>query len=120
MTISKQSNYRDLEDRTLQCGKNIVRLCKEIKYNTVDNEIIRQLTRSGCSIGANYIEANEALSKKDRVHRLRISRKEAKETSYWLSILKDSISEYEKEIVTLQDEVRQIRNILSSILEKIS
>lgn len=116
----RDNNYRDMEERTLKFGKDVMFLCKKIKFNTVDNEIIKQLIRSGCSIGANYIEANEALSKKDRIHRIRISRKEAKETSYWLSILEESTPECREDIIKLQDETRQIRNILSSILDKIS
>ncbi len=118
MKIENRNSYRDLEERTLEFSKKIVFLCKKIKKDVVNTEIIRQMIRSGCSIGANYIEANEALSKKDRTHRLRISRKEAKETSYWLAIIEDAVPEFKKEIIILQDEVRQLRSILSSILEK--
>ncbi len=118
MKAQNKNNYRDLEERTLEFSKKIVFLCKKIKKDGVNSEIIKQVVRSGCSIGANYIEANEALSKKDRTHRLRISRKEAKETSYWLDILKEVSNENKEEITALQDETRQLRNILSTILDK--
>lgn len=112
------NGYRELEERTLNFAKDIVRLCKNIRKDTANIELVKQLVRSGCSVGANYREANEALGKKDFTHRLRIARKEAKETSYWLALLQEAVSEHEKEIAALEDETRQLRNILSSIIEK--
>src|SRR3989344_9546885 len=76
MTNLQTKKYaKPLDERTLEFGKRIIRLIKELPKNTVTIELTKQLTRSGCSIGANYREANDALSKKDFVHRLRIARK---------------------------------------------
>ena len=86
MTKNTNKLY-DLEERTLEFGKRIVRMCKVLPKETVNYELIKQCLRSGTSIGANYIEANDALSKKDFVFRLRIARKEAKETVYWLNLI---------------------------------
>ena len=77
----------DLEKRTLDFAKRIVQFCKKLPKNTINTELIRQLIRAGCSIGANYIEANESLSKKDFFYRIKICRKEAKESKYWLEII---------------------------------
>jgi four helix bundle protein len=108
----------DLEERTLEYAKCIIRLCKTLPTNTVNIEIIRQLVRSAGSVGANYREANEALSQKDFVHRMRITRKEAKESSYWLDLLKEANPSIEAEIDDLYRESRELRNIFSSILSK--
>lgn len=75
--------------------------------------------RSGCSIGANYREANDALSKKDFVYRMRVSRKEAKETVYWLELLAEACSELQTEIDLLIQEAYELVKILSSIIEKL-
>lgn len=80
-------------------------------------EYVKQLTRSSASIGANYIEANEALGKKDFVMRLRISRKEAKETGYWLEIIdvgNDSMLEEERN--KLIKETREFVLIFSAMI----
>jgi four helix bundle protein len=68
-------------------------------------------------VGANYIEANEALSKKDFMMRIKISRKEAKENRYWLRLL-DVNQELESERQYLINEVIELKNILSTILRK--
>lgn len=112
------NHYRDLEERTLEFAKSIIRLCKVLPRNTINIELIKQLVRSSGSIGANYREANEALGKKDFVHRLRIARKEAKETNYWLELIKEANSSAENQIIVLAKENQELRNILSSIIEK--
>ncbi|HCP08996.1 MAG TPA: four helix bundle protein [Candidatus Moranbacteria bacterium] len=114
------SKYKELEDRTLKFSKDVIKLCNKLPKNTINYEIIKQIVRSACSIGANYREANEALGKKDFAHRLRISRKEAKETTYWLEILLESNLDHKEEIENLLNEVQQLRNILSAIIAKTS
>ena len=112
------NKYRDLEERTLEFGKRIIRMCKALPRNTVNFKLIDQCVRSGTSIGANYREANEALGKKDFLYRIRISRKEAKETSYWLELIIEANLDMKDKIEPLLKESFEIRNILSSILEK--
>ena len=80
----------NLEDRTLQFSKDIIALCKELFRNGINLPLISQIVRSATSVGANYREANDGLGKKDFVLRLRIARKEAKESSYWLELLAES------------------------------
>jgi four helix bundle protein len=74
----------NLEERTLNFGKRIIHLAKAIPINKVNNSLIDQLIRSGTSVGANYREANETITKKDFKFKIQICRKEAKETKYWL------------------------------------
>jgi four helix bundle protein len=78
----KSTGKRDLEERTLQFASDILGFLEKIPRTIPNNEIAKQMARSAGSIGANYIEANEALGKKDFLLRLRICRKEAKETVY--------------------------------------
>ena len=77
----------DLEERTFQFAKDIALFIKKIPKNSANIEYSKQVIRSSGSVGANYIEANESLSKKDFNMRMKICRKEAKESSYWLRLL---------------------------------
>jgi len=113
-----QTKYRNLEERTLEFAKKVVYLCKSLPKNTINFELIKQIVRSACSVGANYREANEAVGKKDFTHRLRISRKEAKETTYWLELIIEANPEFKQEIQSLIEETQELRNILSAIIEK--
>ncbi|MEK7619034.1 MAG: four helix bundle protein [Patescibacteria group bacterium] len=112
------SKLFDLEERTFQFAKDVVFFCNGLRKNIATQEHIHQLIRSSGSVGANYIEANEALSKKDFLMRIKISRKEAKETCYWLRLIIESNSGIDEKGNTLLDEAMQLKKILSSILEK--
>lgn len=102
----------------MEFAKAIIKLCKKIPINLSNRELLKQIVRSGCSVGANYREASEALSKKDFLHRMRISRRECKETSYWLKLMEESNSEYSFDIKANYDESLELRNIFSAIIEK--
>jgi len=110
-------NY-DLEDRTIKFSKNIIILCKKIPFNMINKRLIDQLLRSGTSIGANYREANECDTKKDFKNKIRISKKEARETIYWLELLIDANLNMKDEMLTLLDESKQLMKILASIYLK--
>lgn len=79
----------DLEERTFKFAKDCRKYVKSLKSTINNIEDGRQLIRSSGSVGANYIEANEKLGEKDFQFRLRIARKEAKESGYWLRLLKE-------------------------------
>jgi four helix bundle protein len=77
------------------------------------------LIKSSCSIGANYREANEALSKKDFLMRIKISRKEAKESVYWLRLIYETNTlQNAFEAEKLIQEANELKKIFSSIVEK--
>ena len=87
----------DLEERTLQFAIDCRLFLKKLPKTISNSEDGKQLVRSSGSVGANYIEANEALSKKDFNYRIKISRKESKESVYWLKIIKATNTiEFEK------------------------
>ncbi len=108
----------DLEERTLEFAKNVIRLCKKLPKNAINVRLIGQLIDASGSVGANYREANEALGKKDFVYRMRITRKECKESSYWLELLKEANPEEAVAIDILIKESQELRNIFTSIINK--
>lgn len=115
----KATKTYNLEERTYEFARD----CRQLIYKfpkTISNiEDGKQLVKSSESIGANYIEANEKLGEKDLKFRLKISRKEAKESKYWLRLLKDFNMDYASEIETLIVEVDELRKISSSIINKV-
>lgn len=106
----------DLEERTLSFSKGIVRVVKNLPLNIYNKRLTDQLVRSATSVGANYIEANDSLGKRDFLLRLRIARKEAKETVCWLNIISDSNCDLEERIAPLIQEAQELKNILSTII----
>ncbi|MBI3321502.1 MAG: four helix bundle protein [Candidatus Omnitrophica bacterium] len=115
-----RGKYFDLEDRTLEFARRVIRTCKRIPPNAINRELVSQLVRSCGSVGANYREANEALSKKDFGYRIKIARKEAKEAHFWLQLLEEAQPALDGETQQLQREAIELRKILSSIAEKVS
>lgn len=107
----------DLEERTYIFAKNCRLLIDKLPKTISNVEDGKQLVRSSGSIAANYIEANENLGDKDFKFRLKIFRKEAKESSLWLKLLLD-LNPKNKELAILLDESEQLRKILSSIINK--
>ncbi len=111
----------DLEERTLNFAIRVRHFIKQIPINTIGYEDSKQIIRSSGSVGANYIEANESLSKKDFINRVKISRKEAKESTYWLTVIIKSYPlqrDTKIEGMKLISESEELRKILSSILIK--
>jgi four helix bundle protein len=118
MTEIKNSKQYDLEERTLKFAKEVIKFVKSLPRTIANVEIIKQLIRASGSVGANYIEANEALSKKDFVMRVKICRKEAKESRYWLKLIEVNGEDAEKQRQLLIQEATEIMKIFGAILEK--
>jgi len=114
----KNTKRYDLEDRTLEFGKRAIRLAKALPKNTVNFKLVDQFVRSGTSMGANYREANETETKKDFKFRMRICRKEGKETIYRLYLIIEANPEFEKRIQPLVQETTELVKIFAAILEK--
>ena len=116
--MTENQNKYDLEERTLKFARKVVEFIGNISKTLSNIEITKQLVRSAGSVGANYIEANEALSKKDFVMRIKICRKEAKESRYWLKLLVITDVEIGKERERLIGESTELTKIFSSIVVK--
>ena len=114
----KKAKY-DLEDRTTEFAKRIIRMCKVLPKNAINDRLIRQIIGSSGSVGANYREANDALGKKDFICRLKISRKEAKETVFWLDLIEEANLYFKEKMKDIKQEALEIRNILSAIIKKV-
>ncbi len=116
--VVRKNRVFDLEDRTLEFAKRVVRLCKELPINTVNDKLVDQVIRSAGSVGANYREASDSLGRKDELMRLKISRKEAKETIFWLELIAEANESFAKRMQELIQESRELKNILSAIITK--
>ena len=111
---------KELEDRFHNYAKAVRDYCTKVKWNIINQEYIKQVIRSSGSVSANYTEASDDLGKADEKMRLKIARREAKETIKWIDlILTMIIAELEKEKRMLNDEGEQIRKILSAIIIKL-
>jgi four helix bundle protein len=113
-TISRQY---DSEDRTFAYTQKVIDFINKLSKNLANIKISKQLIRSAGSVGANYIEANESLSKKDFLMRIKICRKEAKESRYWLKLIScgDDLINARADLV---QEATELMKIFGAILEK--
>jgi four helix bundle protein len=118
MIKNENPKQYDLEDRTFVFAKRAVKFCRALPKTTIDAEIGKQLMRSCTSVGANYIEANESLGKKDFLMRIRICRKEAKESGYWLKLLEPVGADLRDEHQALLQESTELTKIFGSIVSR--
>ena len=109
----------DLEERTTKFAKAVIRLCKDLPNTSINNRLIGQVVGASGSVGANYREANDALGKKDLAQRMKIARREAKESHHWLELLLEANGDKESEIKALLKEAKELKNILSAIVNKV-
>lgn len=110
----------DLEERTTKFAVSVVKLCRKLPKDSINSRLTGQAVGSAGSVGANYREANDALGKKDFILRIKIARKEAKETIHWLEIIKEANSGFSEEIEILKKEAIELKNILSVIISKVT
>ena len=119
MTETQNSRQYDLEDRTLAFARAVREFVKSLKPTIANIEDGKQLVRASGSVGANYIEANESLGKKDSLMRIRICKKESKESRYWLRLLDtcadDKLEARQDELI---QEATELMNIFGAILRK--
>ena len=117
--IQNSKPIYDLEERTFQFAKAARLFVKTLPKTIANIEDGKQLVKASGSVGANYREANESLSKKDFSMRIKISRKEAKESAYWLRLIHETNNlKNADEAKSLIKEANELKKILSSILEK--
>ncbi|MFT3845161.1 MAG: four helix bundle protein [Lacibacter sp.] len=110
----------ELENRFYKFSEGCRDFCKVVKWDTINTEYIRQLIRSSGSVSANFIEASDDLGKADEKMKLKVARRETKESILWLRLM--LIYDNEQLEVTrklLLDEAEQIRKILSAIINKL-
>ncbi|MCX6928362.1 MAG: four helix bundle protein [Verrucomicrobia bacterium] len=119
MARTGNTKHYDLEERTYEFARDVRGLVKLLPRTLANIEDAKQLVNSSGSVGANYIEANEALSKKDFLMRIKISRKEAKESRYWLRLIFSAGKvDLETSRASLMQEATELTSIFGAILRK--
>jgi four helix bundle protein len=116
--IANNKKKYDLEDRTANFGREIIKFAQKIPKNCVTIPLITQLIRAGTSVGANYLEADDAESGKDFVHKMAICRKESRETKHWLKMVVVAVPPLEREAKILWKEAQELNLIFASIIRK--
>ena len=113
--IQTERKY-DLEERTAKFGEAVIQLCRKTKQDNIVSPIINQLVRASTSVGANYMEANGASSKRDFVNKIFICKKELQETKHWLRMFQSSqITHVSLEIGPIQKECQELIFIFTKI-----
>lgn len=105
----------DLEERTAKFGERIIAFCRSVKSDKLSDPILNQLIRSGTSVGANYMEANGASSKKDFQNKIFICKKEVQETKHWLRMIKGFLPEKAEDVESLWKEAQELTLIFQKI-----
>ena len=108
----------DLAERTAKFGENIITFCQSLPDTSINRPLINQIVRAGTSIGANYMEADAAESKKDFMHKIGICKKESKETMHWLRMIAIADSDKKDECRGFWKEAHELTLIFSSIFKK--
>lgn len=109
-----------LEERCYQFAKRVRAFTRRLKKDVENFEDIKQLVRASGSVGANYIEANENVGPGDLRYRIKVSRKESKESMLFLGLIETfGNNDLETERVFLIDEAGQLRKIFSAMLKKL-
>ncbi len=114
--LNSTEKKSDIRERTYTFSLRIINLCKALNEDRIGRVLFNQLLRSGTSIGANVEEAQGGQSKKDFLAKFFIARKEARETHYWLRLLRDSGTLPKEKMSEIIDECEQITRILTSII----
>ena len=113
--MNQLPNKYNLEERTSKFGEQVIDICKSLKQDSISGPIIKQLVRSATSIGANYMEANGASSKKDFRNKIHLCKKEVQETKHWLRMLLKCYPERKVEINKLWKEAQELTLIFQKI-----
>ncbi len=118
MDKTDTKNKYDLEERTAVFGENVIGVCKGVGSNEITKSLISQLVRSATSIGANYLEANGASSKKDFKHKISLCKKESQETRHWCRMLKNALTAPSKRLDDMVQESKELAMIFHAIISK--
>lgn len=113
--MNQNSITYNLEERTAKLGEAIILLCKSLKLDPILSPLVNQLVRSATSVGANYMEANGASSRKDFQNKIYICKKEVQETKHWLRMIAVHSPERKEEIRLLWKEVHELNLIFQKI-----
>jgi four helix bundle protein len=114
--MEQDDNKFDIMERTVAYSLRIIKLYRVLEKDSIGRILGKQVVRSGTSIGANVHEAQGGLSKADFFAKISVAHKEARETAYWLRIIKEAKIIPSSRLADLVDETEQLIKIISSIL----
>jgi four helix bundle protein len=114
----KSEKKYDLSDRTARFGENVIKFARTIVRDPVTDPLLSQLVRSGTSVGANYMEADGAQSKRDFRYKIAISKKESQETMHWLRMMATASNSAREECRKFWQEAHELTLIFGAILKK--
>jgi len=113
--MNQNSKTYDLEERTAKFGEAVIDFCRTVNQDTITKPLISQLVRSATSIGANYMEANGAVSRNDFRNKIHICKKEAQETKHWLRMISKAVPNAPEMLLEINSECQQLIMILQKI-----
>ena len=116
--LNQNDKKYDLEERTAKFGESVIRFVRNFKSDSVNKPLISQVVRSSTSIGANYMEADGADSKKDFKYKISLCKEEAKETRHWLRMISQANPDKKEECRNLWQEAQELSLIFSAIIKK--
>lgn len=116
--MDKREKVYDIKERTFQFAVAIVRFVSELPRNTAGYALGRQLIRSGTSIGANVEDAAGGRTKKEFISSMNIARREARETFFWLRVIKEAGLMSEQKVRTILAEANELVSILTAIVKR--
>ncbi len=108
----------DLADRTTNFGKAVISFCLKVPKSAITTPLLSQLVRAGTSVGANYAEADDAVSKKEFRNKVGTCKKEARETKYWLEMIVTADPNSKAEARKLWQEAKELHLIFAAIWRK--
>ena len=108
----------DLEERTALFGETVITFCRSFKEDSITKPLISQLVRSGTSVGANYAEADEGVSRKDFMNKIGICKKESKESRHWIRMLVKACPDKRASAIPVWKEANELLLIFAAIHRK--
>lgn len=105
----------DLEERTAVFGEHVIVYAQSLPETPVTRPLISQIVRSATSVGANYVEADDAVSRKEFVLKINTCRKEARETKHWLRMIAKAIPDKRDQAKPIWQEAHELHLIFSKI-----
>jgi len=114
--MTEEQKQYDLEERTAKFGEAVIVFCRSLKHDIILNPLVSQIVRSATSVGANYMEANGASSKKDFKNKIHICKKEVQETKHWLRMISVASPENKEKARNLWKEAQELTLIFGKIV----
>jgi len=114
--MDKSSNKYNLEERTAVFGENVIGFVRILPDNYISRPLVNQILRSATSIGANYMEANGASSRKDFRNKICICKKESNETKHWLRMISKAVPDKSEDCKKLWQEAQELTMIFAKII----